>query len=202
MGRTPTINSTATCCFDQLNPPLIVAGEKAKTSTLDFIIRHTSGFVCAAVSDAVRAQIALPSMSGTLTDGAADDYTVAIDAVDGVGTGISAKDRAITLRRIADLSSTPATFPRPGHVLPMRARSGGILTRRRPAEAVIDLLRAAGLHEVGALSALVSVSDPHAMADAAESRSFAHAHHLTRMRRSNSGRTQVADTKCPAVVKE
>ncbi|MGM5068778.1 3,4-dihydroxy-2-butanone-4-phosphate synthase [Rhodococcus qingshengii] len=166
---------------DRNNGPdsyLIVAGEKATTSTLDFIIRHTSGFVCAAVSDAVCTQIALPSMNGILTDSAADDYTVAVDAVEGVGTGISAKDRAITLRRIADLSSTPATFTRPGHVLPMRVRSGGILTRRRPAEAVIDLLRVAGLHEVGALSALVSLSDPHAMADAEESRSFAHTHHL------------------------
>ncbi|MFF2059883.1 3,4-dihydroxy-2-butanone-4-phosphate synthase [Rhodococcus qingshengii] len=174
-GKVVALVSDRNCDGDSY---LVVAGEKSTTSTLDFIIRHTSGFVCAAVSDAVCAQIALPSMSGILTDGAADDYTVAVDAVDGVGTGISAKDRAITLRRIADLSSTPSTFTRPGHVLPMRARSGGILTRRRPAEAVIDLLRVASLHEVGALSALVSLSDPHAMADAAESRSFAHDHHL------------------------
>lgn len=106
-----------------------------------------------------------------------DDYTVAVDAA-GVGTGISAKDRAWTLRQIADPFSTPSGFTRPGHVIPIRTHSDGVLGRRRSAEAVIDLMRAAGLREVGALAALVSVADPTGIADSTESLAFADAHQL------------------------
>lgn len=155
---------------------LVVAAENASTSALDFMVRHTSGFICAAVTDDACARIDLPPMAGTRpTPG--DDYTVAVDAA-GVGTGISAKDRAWTLRQIADPFSTPGGFTRPGHVIPIRAHSDGVLGRHRSAEAVIDLMRAAGLREVGALAALVSVVDPTGIADSTESLAFADAHQL------------------------
>jgi 3,4-dihydroxy 2-butanone 4-phosphate synthase/GTP cyclohydrolase II len=155
---------------------LIVAAENASTSALNFLVRHTSGFICAAVTDDACARIDLPPMAGSRpTTGA--EYTVAVDAA-GVTTGISAKDRAWTLRQIANPSSTPSGFTRPGHVIPIRAHSDGVLGRRRAAEAVIDLMHAAGLREVGALAALVSVTDPTRIADSTESLAFADTHQL------------------------
>ncbi len=168
----------AGCGSENPDAYLVVAGEKATTSALDFIIRHTSGFVCATVTDDVCVRTALSAMSGTGLTASRYDYAVTVDAATGVSTGISAKDRARTLRQLADPTSTPATFTRPGHVMPLRAHTDGTLDCRSRAQAVTDLLRAAGLQEVGALAALVSLSDPTAIADSAESLMFAAAHQL------------------------
>ncbi|APE34693.1 hypothetical protein BOX37_12840 [Nocardia mangyaensis] len=156
---------------------LIVAAEKATTSAVSFMVRHTSGFICAAVTDEVCARVQLPAVADD-PDPTGDRFTVAVDAATGVTTGISAEDRARTFRQIADSSSGPTSFTRPGHVIPIRVHSSGVLGRRRPAEAAADLMRAAGLAEVGALAALVSVNDPTGMADSRESCAFASIHDL------------------------
>jgi 3,4-dihydroxy 2-butanone 4-phosphate synthase/GTP cyclohydrolase II len=156
---------------------LVVAGEKANTSALDFVIRHTSGFVCAAVTTETCDRLELPELARTFGS-TGDHYTVAVDAIADVSTGISASDRARTLRLIADPSSTPSEFTRPGHVIPVRAGRGGVLTRRRIPEAVVDLMRASELQQVGAYAALVSVAHPTRMASQRESMSFADTHEL------------------------
>src|SRR5690606_30524057 len=82
-------------------------------------------------------------------------YTVSVDAAEGVSTGISAADRAHTVRLLADANATPEDFIRPGHVLPLRAQPGGVLTRRGHTEAAVDLCRLAGLAPVGVIAELV-----------------------------------------------
>ena len=104
-------------------------------------------------------------------------YTVTVDAATG-STGISATSRAETLRRLADPKSTVSDFTRPGHVVPLRARGGGVLERDGHTEASIDLARAAGLRPVGALCEIVSEDDPTDMARGPELRRFADAHGL------------------------
>lgn len=157
---------------------LVVAGQTATGTGLDFIVRHSSGFLCAPVSEDICGRIALPAMVGADHDAPGVDYTVAVDAAEGVGTGISALDRAVTLRRLADPASTPESFTRPGHVVPIRAHAAGVLTRPYYAEATVDLMRAAGLQHVGGAAALVSPTDPTSIADLVESRAFADAHSL------------------------
>ncbi|MGI5219259.1 3,4-dihydroxy-2-butanone-4-phosphate synthase [Nocardia sp. CA-290969] len=156
---------------------LVVAAEKATTHDVAFMVRHTAGFVCAAVTDEICARAGLPLLSGTFP-ASGHDFTVSVDAASGVTTGISAADRAATVRRLADPASDPTDFTRPGHVVPVLVHSNGVLGRRRAAEAAVDLLRAAGLHEAGALAALVSDTEPTGIAGPAQSRAFAAEHRM------------------------
>ncbi|MCZ4551072.1 3,4-dihydroxy-2-butanone-4-phosphate synthase [Gordonia rubripertincta] len=157
---------------------LVVAGETATAAGLDFVIRHSSGFLCAPLSHDIVGRIVLPPMVGADRASTSTDYTVAVDAATGVGTGISAADRATTLRQLANPASTPESFTRPGHVVPIRTDATGVLTRPSYAEATVDLMRAAGLHPVAGAAALISPTDPTSIADQAESRAFAEAHGL------------------------
>lgn len=163
---------------DHMDTHLVVAADRATTRSLAFLIRHGSGFVCAAVTQRACDRLSLPPMVGAASDDDGDHCTVAVDAIEGVGTGISAADRAKTLRLLADPRSVTTDFARPGHVVPVRARTLGVLTRPGPAEATVDLLSAAGLHRVGAYAALVSQTDSIRMADAPEGSRFAEAHQL------------------------
>jgi 3,4-dihydroxy 2-butanone 4-phosphate synthase/GTP cyclohydrolase II len=105
-------------------------------------------------------------------------YTVTVDAREGVTTGISAHDRAHTIRLLADPTSTAADFSRPGHVVPLRAKDGGVLRRPGHTEAAVDLALLAGLHPAGVLCEVVSEKDPAGMARAEELRIFADEHDL------------------------
>ncbi|PQP22099.1 riboflavin biosynthesis protein [Rhodococcus opacus] len=158
---------------------LLLAAEKASPAALASMVRHSSGFVCAAVTRRVCDRLGLPPMVGTILERANDWYTVSVDAISGVGTGISAADRARTLATLASPDSAPGDFTRPGHVVPARARENGVLDTRGPAEVMTDLARAAGLQPVGAFAALVSENDPTRIANDDESREFARAHRLT-----------------------
>nr|WP_232620717.1 3,4-dihydroxy-2-butanone-4-phosphate synthase [Rothia kristinae] len=122
---------------------------------LGFMIRHTSGVVCAPMSAARADALDLPPMLARNEDPKGTAYTVTCDAAAGVSTGISAADRTRTLRVLADPASTPGDLTRPGHVLPLRAVDGGV--RRRPGhtEAAVELMRLAGLPEVGAIAEVV-----------------------------------------------
>jgi 3,4-dihydroxy 2-butanone 4-phosphate synthase/GTP cyclohydrolase II len=134
---------------------VILAAATATTGWMAWTIRHTSGYICAPMSEARANRLGLPPMVADNQDPRGTAYTVTVDAAEGVTTGISAADRAHTIRALADDDSVPADFHRPGHVVPLRARQGGVLVRGGHTEAAVDLCRLAGLSPVGAIGELV-----------------------------------------------
>ncbi|WJZ02755.1 Riboflavin biosynthesis protein RibBA [Corynebacterium freiburgense] len=156
---------------------LIFAAEKATPELVAFMVRHTSGYICAALTAEECDRLGLPPMSAINQDIRATAYTVTVDAATG-STGISAANRAETLRRLASPDFGPSDFTRPGHIVPLRARDGGVLVRAGHTEAAVDLARAAGLSPAGVLCEIVSEDDPTDMARAPELRRFADKHDL------------------------
>jgi 3,4-dihydroxy 2-butanone 4-phosphate synthase / GTP cyclohydrolase II len=120
-----------------------------------FMVRHTSGFICAPLTEHDADRLDLPPMYHRNQDRRGTAYTVTVDAREGVTTGISAAERAHTIRLLADPATGPADLSRPGHVVPLRARDGGVLRRSGHTEAAVDLARLAGLRPAGALCELV-----------------------------------------------
>lgn len=133
----------------------ILSAELASPEWIAWMVRHTSGFLCAPMTREIAATLGLPAMVERNQDSLRTDYTVTVDASSGVITGISAADRAETFRRLADPASTPESFIRPGHVLPVRAVPGGVRVRPGHTEATTDLLTLAGLRPVGVIGELV-----------------------------------------------
>ncbi|MDV3221529.1 3,4-dihydroxy-2-butanone-4-phosphate synthase [Intrasporangium sp.] len=134
---------------------LVLAAQTATEEWMAWTIRHTSGFLCAPMPDEVADRLALPLMVADNRDPLRTAYTVSVDAATGVTTGISAADRTRTVQVLADAESLPTDLIRPGHVLPLRARRGGVLTRPGHTEAAVDLTRLAGLPPVGVIGELV-----------------------------------------------
>ncbi|MFJ6844937.1 3,4-dihydroxy-2-butanone-4-phosphate synthase [Streptomyces griseoluteus] len=130
---------------------LIMAAQFATAEALGFFVRWTGGLICAPMAPEIADRLQLPLMVPSASGPETCAYTVSVDAV-GVGSGISAADRALTVRTLADASTAPDRLVRPGHVFPLRARPGGIAERRGHTEATVDLLRLAGLAPVGVLS--------------------------------------------------
>ncbi|MGW2787847.1 3,4-dihydroxy-2-butanone-4-phosphate synthase [Streptomyces populi] len=133
---------------------LVMAAEFATPQAMGFFVRWTSGLICTPMADEIADRLELPLMvpptPGTSTiDPPA--FTVSVDAL-GTGSGISAADRALTARTLADPVTRPDQLVRPGHVFPLRARPAGIAERRGHTEATVDLLRLAGLQPVGVIS--------------------------------------------------
>ncbi|MEU4807277.1 bifunctional 3,4-dihydroxy-2-butanone-4-phosphate synthase/GTP cyclohydrolase II [Actinosynnema sp. NPDC023587] len=157
---------------------LIFAAEKATPELLAFMVRYTSGYVCVALVEADCERLDLPPMYHTNQDQRGTAYTVTVDAREGVSTGISAADRAHTMRLLADPSSDAKDFSRPGHVVPLRARDGGVLRRPGHTEAAVDLARLAGLAPAGVLCEIVSQKDEGDMARRDELEVFAADHDL------------------------
>ena len=157
---------------------LIFAAEHATPELVAFMVRYTSGYVCVALEEDAAARLDLPPMVALNEDARSTAYTVTVDAATGT-TGISARCRAETIRRLADPSSRAADFTRPGHVVPLRARPGGVLVRDGHTEASVDLARLAGCRPAGALCEIVSEDDPSDMARGDELRRFADEHGLT-----------------------
>jgi 3,4-dihydroxy 2-butanone 4-phosphate synthase / GTP cyclohydrolase II len=135
---------------------LIIAAEKATAESIGFMVRHSSGVICAAMTPQRLDELKLPLMVHENTESQRTAFTVSVDKRPGTGTGISAADRATTLRALADPSSEPADFARPGHVFPLRAREGGVLHRPGHTEAAVDLARMAGFGPVGVLCEVVN----------------------------------------------
>src|SRR5215208_3327316 len=135
---------------------LIFAAEKATPELMAFMVRHTSGFICAPLTEADADRLELPPMYHTNQDRRGTAYTVTVDARAGVSTGISAADRTHTVRLLADPGTSPADLSRPGHVVPLRAKVGGVLRRPGHTEAAIDLAVLAGLRPAGVLCELVN----------------------------------------------
>ncbi len=134
----------------------VLAAQTLSTEWVAWMIRHTSGYLCAPLPEADADRLALPLMVTDNRDPLRTAYTITVDARDGITTGISAADRAQTLRLLADPDTEPHDLVRPGHVVPLRAREGGVLTRAGHTEATVDLCRLAGLAPVGAIAELVN----------------------------------------------
>lgn len=134
---------------------LILAAATATPALIGFAVRHSSGLLCAPMSAERADALELPLMVRENADPLRTAYTVSVDASDGVTTGISATDRARTLRVLAGEDTVPTDLIRPGHVLPLRAKDGGVLERRGHTEAAVDLTRLAGLPAVGMIVELV-----------------------------------------------
>jgi 3,4-dihydroxy-2-butanone 4-phosphate synthase len=134
---------------------IIFAAQHATPALMGWTVRYSSGVICVPL-DADRADaLALPPMVAINEDAKGTAYTVSCDAAVGVSTGISATDRALTARTLADPQSRPNSLTRPGHVFPLRAVKGGVRERPGHTEAAVDLCRLAGLEPVGVIAELV-----------------------------------------------
>lgn len=134
---------------------IIFAAEHATAELMGFMIRYTSGVVCAPMSNNRADEMKLPPMVTNNEDPKGTAYTVSCDAASGVSTGISAADRARTVQILADASCRPADITRPGHIFPLRAVDGGVAQRPGHTEAAVELSRAAGLSGVGVIAEVV-----------------------------------------------
>ncbi|MDO8731633.1 MAG: bifunctional 3,4-dihydroxy-2-butanone-4-phosphate synthase/GTP cyclohydrolase II [Actinomycetota bacterium] len=183
---------------------LIFPANAATPELTGFMIRHTSGYICVGMTGADLDRLGLPPMTAVNEDRKGTAYAVSVDARDVETTGISAKDRAHTIRVLGDSATDPFDLTRPGHVMPLRAVEGGVLRRPGHTEASVDLARMAGFAPAGALCELVN--DDGSMMRALECRDFADAHglrmisiaDLIRFRRRNEVQVvRVAETKLP-----
>ncbi|MBZ5733870.1 bifunctional 3,4-dihydroxy-2-butanone-4-phosphate synthase/GTP cyclohydrolase II [Nocardioides sp. TRM66260-LWL] len=155
---------------------IIFAAAKATTELMAFTIRHSSGVICVPMPGEMLDRLEIPLMTPHNKDRLRTAYTITVDARDGVSTGISAADRAHTARVLADSATEPWELTRPGHVLPLRYREGGVLVRRGHTEAAVDLARLAGLTPAGVLVEVVN--DDGTMKRGPELRAFADEHGL------------------------
>ncbi|GAA0931103.1 bifunctional 3,4-dihydroxy-2-butanone-4-phosphate synthase/GTP cyclohydrolase II [Nonomuraea longicatena] len=183
---------------------IIFAASKATPELLTFTIRHTSGVICVPMEGKELDRLGLPLMVWQNRERMRTAYTISVDARDGVTTGISAADRALTIRLLADEATEPGELVRPGHVFPLRYHEGGVLARRGHTEAAVDLARLAGLPPAGVLAEVVN--DDGTMARLPELRAFADEHDLALIsiedlvdhrRRTESMVTRVARTVLP-----
>jgi 3,4-dihydroxy 2-butanone 4-phosphate synthase/GTP cyclohydrolase II len=152
---------------------LIFASELATPELVAFMVRYTSGYICVSVTEADADRLDLPPMFRVNQDRRGTAYTVTVDAREGVTTGISASDRARTIRLLAGADTSSADLARPGHIVPLRAKDGGVLRRPGHTEAAVDLAVLAGLRPSGTLCEVVSEENPTGMARSAELRVFA-----------------------------
>jgi 3,4-dihydroxy 2-butanone 4-phosphate synthase/GTP cyclohydrolase II len=130
---------------------LIMAADKCRTEDLNFMIRNARGLVCVPISAEQAENLDLVPMVEHNTDAHGTMFTVSVDHSRDTTTGISAPERAITARALADPNSKPEDFHRPGHIFPLIARPGGVLHRAGHTEAAVDLARLAGLHPAGTI---------------------------------------------------
>ncbi|KAK4128448.1 3,4-dihydroxy-2-butanone 4-phosphate synthase [Parathielavia appendiculata] len=135
---------------------IVIAAESITTQQMAFMIRHSSGLICAPILPQRTLDLDLPQMVSHNQDPRGTAYTLSVDAAHpSVTTGISAHDRALACRTLADESATAASFRRPGHVFPLRAAPGGVRQRRGHTEAAIDLCRLAGKKPAAVICELV-----------------------------------------------
>ena len=124
-----------------------------------FLVRYSSGYVCAPITNAIADRLDLPLMSTKRSDRHGTAYTITVDFAEGTTTGISAHDRALTASKLADPNSTADHFLKPGHLLPLRAVDGGVLKRRGHTEAGVDLSRLAGFQPASVICEIVRDED-------------------------------------------
>lgn len=155
---------------------LIMAAEKITPEQVAFFVRHTSGIICVSLLAERLEQLRLPLMVRDNTESHRTAFTVTVDWKHGTSTGVSAADRAATLRALADPDATAEGFARPGHIFPLRSEPAGVLARPGHTEAAVDLVRLAGLFPAGVLCEIVN--DDGSMARGAQLEEFARRHRL------------------------
>ncbi len=183
---------------------IIVAASKMTPSLMTFMIRHTSGVICVPLTGQDLDRLQLPLMTTQNEERMRTAFTVSVDARDGVTTGISAADRARTVRVLVDSATEPYELVRPGHIFPLRYAEGGVLRRPGHTEAAVDLARLAGLSPAGVLAEVVN--DDGTMARLPALRAFADEHGLALIsiaqlieyrRRSERMVRRVVETRLP-----
>jgi 3,4-dihydroxy 2-butanone 4-phosphate synthase / GTP cyclohydrolase II len=183
---------------------IIFAAEAATPELLAFMVRYTSGVICAPLPGPDLDRLSLPLMTAQNGERMRTAFTVTVDARDGVTTGISAADRTTTIRLLANPTAGPQDFVRPGHIFPLRYAEGGVLARPGHTEAAVDLTRLAGLRPAGVLAEVVN--DDGTMMRLPALREFADAHGLALIsieqliehrRRTETLVSRVAETKIP-----
>jgi 3,4-dihydroxy 2-butanone 4-phosphate synthase/GTP cyclohydrolase II len=135
---------------------LVFAASKTTSALMAFMIRHSSGVICVPLTGATLDRLGIPLKTPHNRERMRTAYTVSVDARDEITTGISAADRAHTVRVLADSATEPPELVQPGHVFPLRYREGGVLVRPGHTEASVDLARLAGLTPAGVISELVN----------------------------------------------
>ncbi len=135
---------------------LIIAAEKITAEKVNFMLKNARGVLCAPTTISRCKELDLPRQVSENTSVLGTPFTVTIDKKEGCTTGVSAHDRAATIRALADPASTPQTFGRPGHVSPLYAQDHGVLRRSGHTEATIDLCHMAGLYPAGALMEIMN----------------------------------------------
>ncbi|KQX75669.1 MULTISPECIES: bifunctional 3,4-dihydroxy-2-butanone-4-phosphate synthase/GTP cyclohydrolase II [Aeromicrobium] len=153
---------------------IIFAASKATPELMAFLVRYSSGLVCAPITGEILDRLAIPLMTPHNREKMRTAYTVSIDARDGITTGISATDRARTCRVLADSATEPFELNQPGHIIPLRAKPGGVLERAGHTEAAVDFARLAGLTPAGVIGEVLN--DDGTLMRAPELRAFADEH--------------------------
>lgn len=156
---------------------LVMAAQHATPERVAFFLQHSSGFLCTSITEERSRTLGLDLMVENNTESHQTAFLVSVDYRHGTSTGISAHDRSATIRAMADPSVAPADFARPGHVLPLRARPGGVLKRVGHTEAGVDLCRMAGLAPAALICEIVT-PDRLDMMRGPEARRFAREHGL------------------------
>jgi 3,4-dihydroxy 2-butanone 4-phosphate synthase/GTP cyclohydrolase II len=155
---------------------LIMAAQLATADAINFMVTHAKGLVCAPVSGERLGELKLPQMVSENTDSKETAFTVSVDLKEGITTGISARERAVTIRALVDPKTKPEDLARPGHVFPLQAKEGGVLRRAGHTEATVDLARLAGLAPAGVCCEIMKPDGTMARLDYLEE--FAQKHNL------------------------
>jgi 3,4-dihydroxy 2-butanone 4-phosphate synthase/GTP cyclohydrolase II len=153
---------------------IIFAASKATPELMAFLVRYSSGLICAPITGDILDRLAIPLMTPHNREKMRTAYTISIDARDGITTGISAADRARTCRVLADSATEPFELVQPGHIIPLRAKPGGVLERAGHTEAAVDFARLAGLTPAGVIGEVLN--DDGTLMRAPELREFADEH--------------------------
>ncbi len=183
---------------------IVFAASKATPQLMAFTIRFSSGVICVPMEGEALDRLGIPMMTAVNREHMRTAYTVSVDARDGVSTGISAADRAHTVRTLVDSATEPFELVQPGHVFPLRYREGGVLVRPGHTEASVDLARLAGLSPAGVICEVVN--DDGTMKRGSQLRAFADDHDLALIsiadliryrRRHEQQVVRVAETQLP-----
>jgi len=155
---------------------LIMAAEKVRPEDVNYMATHGRGLICLTISRKRCAQLRLPLMVSDTDDRHATNFTISIEAAEGITTGISAHDRARTIQAAVSPEAKPEDISQPGHIFPVMAQPGGVLTRAGHTEAGCDLARLAGLEPSAAIVEILN--DDGTMARRPDLEKFAHTHNL------------------------
>ncbi len=183
---------------------LAIAAEKITPEAINFMAQYARGLICLPISSKRLDELKIPLMVGDNTSRFATAFTVSVEAKRGVSTGISAADRAQTVKAIIDPATRPEDLARPGHMFPLRARDGGVMVRVGHTEAIVDLAKMAGLYPAGVICEMMNedgtmarLPELEAMAERFEFKIISVADLIAYRRRHEKLVQQVAQAKLP-----